>query len=141
MAWDSSNQGGFTDSDAEPWLPLSAEAQITNTADQTEDPASLLNWYKTLLKFRKSSSALQSGELRLLPRDLSQKGLLGYTRETDEEKLLVLINMSPDLIQVDFIGAEVILQTGYISPSADKVKLGGLSGAVLKAYKGQSAAT
>ena len=132
MAWDSSNQGGFTDSDAEPWLPLSAEPRITNTADQTEDPASLLNWYKTLLKSRKSSSALQSGELRLLPRDLSQKGLLGYYRQTGVEKLAVLINMTTNPIEVDLMDPQLILQTGSVSIIGISVKIGGLSGAILQ---------
>ena len=132
MAWDSSTNGGFTGGNAKPWLGLSTDPEITNTADQTKDPASLINWYKTLLKFRKSSSALQSGDLRLLPRNLAQKGLLGYYRKTGVEKLAVLINMTSNPIEVDLKDPQIFLQTGAVSNTGSSVKIAGLSGAILQ---------
>jgi oligo-1,6-glucosidase/alpha-glucosidase len=131
MAWDSTYQAGFTDSEKDPWLPLSADPKIANVADQIGDPDSLLNWYKTVLHFRNSKPTLQAGTLTLLPKSLTRQGVLGYIRQDGPVRLAVLINMKKKPVSVDLAGAQIEIQTGQVSLTADQVVIDGLSGCVV----------
>ncbi len=131
MAWDSSPGAGFTDGDSPPWLPLSAEPAGANVADQKEDPASLLNWYRTLLRYRKSSAALKTGSLQLLPRKFTEKGLLGYIRQSGKDRLIVVFNFSDSPLEVDLDAKKIPLKTGSVTILEGKIKLGKLSGAII----------
>jgi alpha-glucosidase len=133
MQWDASPTGGFTE--GEPWLPLVDPAQ-RNVADQSPDPASLLNHYRRLLALRRSSSALRRGALSLvadLPPDL-----LAWIRTSDEERVLVVANMSDASAIVDLSGigshAEVMVATGSRQGSLPlgKLQLDPLEGLLLR---------
>lgn len=131
MAWDDSSQGGFTSGSKEPWLPLSAAPSTANVNTQSEDPDSLLNWYRSVLEFRKGSMALKSGTLQLLPRHFAQEGLLGYTRESETEKLMVVFNFSDKSLEIDLQADSIPLATGSVEIQPDRVRLGKLAGAVI----------
>jgi alpha-glucosidase len=96
MQWDASATGGFTG--GKPWLPLVDPAR-RNVAAQSGDPGSLLNLYRRLLALRRSSMALRHGTLTVLA-DLPP-GLLGWTRETPAERLLLIANMGDAAATVD----------------------------------------
>ncbi len=132
MAWDPSQLAGFSDSDAKPWLPLSADPSAINVKDQIEDPDSLLNWYRILLKLRETTPALRAGSLKLLSRKLTQKGLLGYIRQCERDKYGILINMDVNPVNVELAGTQIQAQTGQISLTPDKILVGGYSGCVVK---------
>jgi glycosidase len=132
MAWDGSATAGFSDGNKTPWLPLSADPTYSNVASQRAKPDSLLNWYRLLLTYRKDSPELQHGTLKLLPKNLAQKNLLGYFRQAEENKLAVLINMGSNLVQVDLAALQVELQTGEILVRDDHIRLDGFSGCVIK---------
>ena len=88
MQWEASPNGGFTA--GEPWLPL-VDPATRNVADQSSDPASLLNLYRRLLALRRSSPALRHGALQLvagLPQDV-----VAWTRTQGGERLLLVANM------------------------------------------------
>lgn len=59
---------------------------------QTTDTSSLLNHYKTLISLRNESPALQSGNMT--PMNFNDDALLAYTRETQDESLYVVHNLS-----------------------------------------------
>ncbi len=61
MQWDDSPNAGF--SLGEPWLPVNSDYRHKNVSAQKSDPASLWSWYATLLRLRRSESALRSGDL------------------------------------------------------------------------------
>lgn len=132
MAWDASNQAGFTGGDVQPWLPLSADPSAANAADQKGDPGSLLNWYKDLLEYRQNSPALRVGTLRLLPRKFAQKGLLAYIREEGNERLIIVFNFSRSPLEVDLQTDTIPLQTGKVTKLEGKIRLGGLSAALVE---------
>lgn len=131
MVWDPSPQGGFGPGTAAPWLPLSADPESANAASQRKDPGSLWTWYKSVLKFRGESNALRSGRLQLLPQRFAQDGLLGYTRQAGDERLLVVINFSDKALEVDLKANTIPLQTGKVEILPDRVRLGKLAGAVI----------
>lgn len=53
MQWDASEHAGFTD--GTPWLPVHPNHVDVNVADESADPDSVLNYYKKLLRLRKSA--------------------------------------------------------------------------------------
>jgi alpha-glucosidase len=78
MQWDDSPNAGFTT--GTPWLPLADDAQSVNVASQRDDPASLLSFYRQLLRLRHEKEALHSGEIEFLLE--GQGGCLAYKRLT-----------------------------------------------------------
>ncbi|HQL83868.1 MAG TPA: alpha-glucosidase, partial [Spirochaetota bacterium] len=62
MQWSAGANAGF--SAAEPWLPVAGTFRDVNVAAQTDDPGSLLAWYRDLLALRKKQAALARGSYR-----------------------------------------------------------------------------
>jgi alpha-glucosidase len=61
MQWSSGPNGGFSPEGVKTWLPVNPNyAQGINVADQQEDPESLLNFYKTMLRLRKGRTEAQT---------------------------------------------------------------------------------
>lgn len=93
MQWDANINAGFSTGD--PWLPVHPNYSVRNVANQQSSPASLLNFYKELIKVRKKHSSLQAGKMVLIPSD--NKHLLVYLRHLEEETSLVVLNFSSDI--------------------------------------------
>lgn len=58
MQW--TREGGFSDGDVEPWLPM-GEARSRNVADQRDDPTSFLTFCRDLIGVRRDREDLRSG--------------------------------------------------------------------------------
>ena len=89
MQWSVEANAGF--STAKPWQALGEGWEETNVALQSEDPESLLNWYKSVANLRNSSSALQKGSY--LPFTSSCRRLYAVARQYEDEIVLVLANL------------------------------------------------
>jgi oligo-1,6-glucosidase len=59
MQWDSGPNGGFTT--GTPWLGVNSNASWLNYAKQTDDPRSVLNFYRRLIRLRATSPTLREG--------------------------------------------------------------------------------
>jgi len=70
---------------------INSDYQEINVKNQTGDSASLLEHYRKLIELRNEHSALQVGKTYVAKSDSSK--LLSYLRTSDEETVLVLINM------------------------------------------------
>ncbi len=92
MQWDSSEFGGF--SDAEPWLPLEKEFKERNVATEEADKTSFLTLYKSIIHLRKTRKSLTGGIH--VPLDFHNPNVLGFIRQEDDEKTLVIANFSED---------------------------------------------
>src|SRR5512133_1852952 len=67
MQWSNNPNAGFSPADVQTWLPVNPDyARGINVRDEEHNPASLLNYYKLLLKVRKQTPALIEGEYLLL---------------------------------------------------------------------------
>src|SRR5215208_5352153 len=65
MQWDASPNAGFAAADVrELWLPLASNYKEVNVASQLEEARSMLNFYRKLLAYRKSTPALLWGSYR-----------------------------------------------------------------------------
>jgi glycosidase len=90
MQWDARPFAGF--STAEPWVPVHPNYKVRNVANQDNSPASLLNFYKSLIALRREHPALHAGNLTLI--NTGKDSLLVYKRFTSEETMLVVLNFS-----------------------------------------------
>jgi len=93
MQWDSSPYAGF--SQVEPWLPVSADYQTRNVVAQSQEPNSMLNFYRRLFWTRRRSQALCEGAYK--PVDLSGSepdDCFIYLREQGGERKLVALNFA-----------------------------------------------
>jgi alpha-amylase len=91
MQWsDEIDTAGFTS--GQPWEALDESYAVYNVATQTDDPASLLNHYRNLIRLRGEHPALRYGDWALV--ESSERPVYSYLRYTDEETLLILINLN-----------------------------------------------
>lgn len=81
--------GGF--STVEPWLPVDADHLPLSVEAQENDPASMLQWTRTLLALRRSTPALRYGAIRLRGRS---PDWLAFERSAGDDRLLCLFNLT-----------------------------------------------
>jgi oligo-1,6-glucosidase len=91
MQWDSSPEAGFT-SGTHPWLAVNPNYKQINAAQEESDPASVLNYVRTLIKLRAHTLAFVYGDYEDL--DPQHAQVFAYTRTLGDEKYLVIENFS-----------------------------------------------
>ena len=89
MQWSAEENAGF--SAGTPWEPVNGDYAEKNVAAQAQDPASLLSHYRALIHLRAGHPALQMGDYS--PVDSTDAGLLAFLRASDEETVLVILNL------------------------------------------------
>lgn len=123
MQWDATPiTAGFTTA-IRPWQALSAgNEEGVSVAAQTDDPASLLSFYRALVHLRNEHPALRQGDWLNLR--ASNRDVYAFLRRTDDETLLVLINYTDDTISDLTLSARAgaltpVTQAGTIFGAAD----------------------
>ncbi len=89
MQWTAGPQAGFTT--GTPWQPVNEGYEERNVEAQAADASSLLNHYRTLIALRQAHPALSSLNLHVL--DSAGRTVLAYLRTTEEEAILVVLNL------------------------------------------------
>lgn len=92
MQWTAEHAAGFTTGAA--WGSVNRNYTEVNVAAQTDDPTSLLAYYRTLIHLRNNHAALRVGEYTLVNTD--SDSVLAFLRISEEETILVLINLGKD---------------------------------------------
>jgi alpha-glucosidase len=101
MQWSNSANGGFCPSTAIPWLPVNPNyAAGVTVRDQQDDPLSLLNFYKRLLRVRKATPALIEGDY--LPLHEKTDEYLAFLRQTAGQTVLVVLSFSEKREMLNF---------------------------------------
>ena len=90
MQWTPGAGAGFTS--GIPWLKHHQNHIERNVENQQEDPASLLNFYKSLLIIRRENPALQKGSFQPIVYDSTR--IMAYLREDAQQTILVALNLS-----------------------------------------------
>ena len=90
MQWTPGPQAGFS-SNPRTWLPIPPSAKRTNVETEMRDPNSLFNWYRSLIKLRRSVPALRDGGIKMI--DESNPEVLSFIR-TGSKPVLVVMNMT-----------------------------------------------
>ena len=117
MQWDRSAHAGFSfGQTVDPWLPVHENYLEVNVETALQQPGSILNFYRQLLRVRKQSDALRLGKWRTLLHYPHEH--MVYVRETKTETVLVAINFAyeqPFAIDepVDRESWTVLLSTHY----------------------------
>ena len=97
VQWSADRNAGF--SEAEPWFPINGNYRSVNAAAQEEDPNSLLNFYRKLLEFRRSTPTAIYGAYReYLP---ESRDLYVYERAYEGRKLLVICSFTSRPVRFD----------------------------------------
>lgn len=111
MQWDKSPNAGFSAEGVETWLPVAQNYQQINVAQQRQEPDSMLAFTRQLISLRQNSRPLLGGRYRALE---AGEDLIAFARETDEERLVVVLNLgyNPRIWRLaGNIAGEVILST------------------------------
>jgi len=87
VQWSAEKNAGFTTADI-PWMSVNPNYPWLNTAQQEEDPDSILNFYRKAVKLRKSLHCVRHGVYREHQK-LSDK-LYMYSMTSDKQKILVI---------------------------------------------------
>ncbi len=90
IQWTAGKYAGF--SKVKPWNVLDSSYPTYNVASETDDPASLLTHYRSLIAMRNNHPALRTGEL-FLP-STNNQGLFACLRTTADESVLVIVNLT-----------------------------------------------
>jgi glycosidase len=98
MQWDDSPNAGFTT--GEPWLPVHPDFQRRNVKGQKEDPHSVFNYYRKVLRLRRTISTLRRGSF--LPLQANPKKGLAYLRSDSEGSVLVGLNFHQSPVKLHF---------------------------------------
>ena len=113
MQWSDEANAGFTT--GTPWRNLDPNYAQVNVALQNEDADSLLNHYRSLTQLRTDHGALRLGNINLI--ETGNTGVYAILRSTDDEKILVLVNLKDSPISDYQLSLEENLLTdGVITP-------------------------
>ncbi|EDN9971852.1 alpha,alpha-phosphotrehalase [Listeria monocytogenes] len=90
--WDNSENAGFTT--GTPWLKVNPRYTEINNEEALKTPDSIFYYYQNLIKLRKTTEIITTGNYRLLlPKD---EAIFAYERYTENEKLVVLCNFTEE---------------------------------------------
>jgi alpha-amylase len=92
MQWSAGENAGFTA--GTPWEPVNDDYEEVNVGQQTADATSLLSLYRDLIHLRLAHPALQVGDYR--PVTSTDADMVAYLRSSDEETVLVIINLGEE---------------------------------------------
>jgi len=94
MPWDDSAQAGF--SSGRPWLPIADAHRALAVDGQERDPESTLSATRGFLRWRKSTPALQWGDIHFLD---TPEPVLAFIRSFDGRQMLVVFNLSDSAVE------------------------------------------
>ncbi len=101
MQWENAANSGFSPAKIETWLPVNPNyAAGINAQDQQDAPNSMLNFYRNLLRVRKTCPALAEGEYK--PLHAKADDYFAFLRFTEQQTILVVLNYSPNRQELRF---------------------------------------
>jgi alpha-glucosidase len=140
MQWSNGANAGFSPEGVRAWLPVNPNHdQGINVAQQQDDPESMLNFYKQLLRLRKRTPALVDGDYT--PLHLSAEDYFAFLRRSQEtgQTCLVVLNLSesPQTLHFDLDSQVLHPQFSTQTPAAESLSLTALSIAPFGVFIGE----
>jgi len=139
MQWNAGPNAGFAPP-ATPklWLPIAADYQQVNVERQLADPGSMLNLYRRLLAYRRTTPALQWGAYR--PLDDVPHDCYVYLRRAGAQCVLVALNFSAEerRLHLPALGGDGYVPKGriVISTHLDRQEAVSLARLILRGHEG-----
>ncbi|MGZ9225851.1 MAG: alpha-amylase family glycosyl hydrolase, partial [Anaerolineales bacterium] len=113
MQWSAEANAGFTT--GLPWRAPASDYQQVNVAAQVDDPNSLLNHYRELIRLRGEYQALSRGELALV--ETGNPGVYAVLRGAADQKIMVVVNLKGTPISDYRLSLnESLLSDGTLTP-------------------------
>lgn len=110
MQWDATPNAGF--SRATPWLPVADDFMHENVVNLDADEGSILNLYRELIRLRKQTPALTSGDYAPLA---AEGDLLLYRRTSGDKSFVIALNLGAEPVAVTSTsigsGSEILLSS------------------------------
>jgi alpha-glucosidase len=95
MQWNDGPDAGFTKAGVTPWLPIPPTYISVNVKTESGEPDSLLDWYKTLIKLKKTNAAFAHGDNVML--DTENTKVLSWMRQTSgAASVIVSLNFTSE---------------------------------------------
>jgi len=94
MQWNNKKNAGF--SEANPWLKVNPNYQSINVEKQSDDPQSILNYYRKMIAFRKANPVLVYGDYQSLDNENNQ--IYAYRRWYDDQEFIIIHNFSEEVV-------------------------------------------
>ncbi len=131
MQWNSERNAGFSLAE-KTWLPLHPYHDAINVEEESKDQDSLLNTIRAILKIRNEHEALRQGSLELIAG--LPDNVLGYRRKSDDEEIIVVLNLSDSESQFPFTAGNCIFKLSQQDETKDgKINLSRYGGMILTA--------
>ena len=109
MQWTAGKNAGFTS--GKPWLKVNDNCAEINAEAALADSDSVYYYYQKLIALRKELEVFRSGRFELV--DADNEKVFAYTRDTEDEHLLVICNFTgeevPLVIPERFHGAKCLI--------------------------------
>jgi len=90
MQWDDSENAGFTT--GTPWKKVNENYKELNVALQNNNPNSVLNHFRKMVKLRKENEVLVYGDYAIIQQ--GHPDIYAYARTLDNKKMLILLNFT-----------------------------------------------
>ena len=97
MQWDDSVNGGFSKST--PWIDSAKSYSRINAKSQINNPDSIFNYYKDLIKLKKNNEIISDGEIEFVLQENTK--VLAYLRKYEGEKVLVVCNFYGEETEIE----------------------------------------
>ena len=89
MQWNAKEHAGF--SEHEPWIRVNPNYRTVNVETEEQDPDSVLNYYRRIIRLRKENPALIYGSFTQIR---TGKDIFAYYREKDGVRFMIVINLT-----------------------------------------------
>jgi oligo-1,6-glucosidase len=91
LQWTADTNAGFTT--GEPWIEVNPDYRTVNVAAAERDTGSVLQYFRRLIRLRKSEPVLVHGRYQLLDRENPE--VFAYTRNLNGRNVMVALSFSP----------------------------------------------
>ena len=116
MQWNAGENAGFTK--GTPWIKVNPNYKEINVESQVNDPDSVYNCYKNLIRIRKENEVIVYGEFE--PLLMEDANVFAYDRVLNEEKIRVICNFSGNKVDCELV-AERLKDSQIISNYKDVI--------------------
>ena len=119
MQWSAAPNAGFTM--GKPWLMVNPNYTEINVENQEKQPDSVLNYYKQLLKLRKSHPVFTYGDIT--PMFADSDSVMAYVRSDAEKAVLVAANFGTEPVTLPVTVKAVLLENLPAEIGAETITL------------------
>jgi alpha-glucosidase len=119
MQWDASANAGFASAGVTPWLPVPPTYTSVNVKAEKNEQDSMLNWYESLIRLKKTNTSLAHGDNTML--DTTNAKVLSWMRSAPGAQAVVVaanFTADPQTVSLAVPGASGKLKTLLKTPGA-----------------------